>query len=445
MGGASKKHDEKEGIESDFIDILKLIVYSSIGIFVFFIPIKLNGQSLTVIYHIAYKLQSDVRPFLQMCITLYVILGCLKPIFINKKKKINSNNIYIYIRLFSILIIVNIFYGKNTMVFLDDNILLLMNELVLNIATVFPLSAIFITFLLDYGFLDIVESYFHKIMKKNFELSGKTLVNILIYLCTDCFCGMFMTNKLYKSGKIKYNEACIIILNFSILSFPMINYTSKELNIDNMNLIIVSTLILIISNIILCRIYPLNKKKKSYYIKTSYKETLHKKDKLQKAIKKYIQNKTNKNIFRTAIDNLEEAFAIIINLIPELVMVLYLGGIILNSELIVEIFKSIFYPIIDVFKILDKNEFSLFGVNLFYNRIVAIDSVNRHIQYTTKFLIGIISILGCSSISSNILYIKNTEINITKKEFLVSYIQRIVIIIFIYSVMYYFYRGYIYD
>jgi len=330
------------------------------------------------------------------------------------------------------------------MVFLDDNILLLMDELVLNIATVFPLSAIFITFLLDYGFLDIVESYFHKIMKKSFELSGKTLVNIFIYLCTDCFCGMFVTNKLYKSGKIRFSEACIIILNFSILPFPMINYISKELNIDNMNLIIVSTLILIISNMILCRIYPLNKKKKLYYIKTSYKETLHKKDKLRKAIKKYIQNKTKKNIFKTMIDNLEEAFAIIINLIPDLVIILYLGSIILNSELIVEIFKCIFYPVIEIFKISDKNEFSLFGVNLFYNRIISIDSVNRHIQYATKFLIGIIAILSCSSISSNILYIKNTEIDITKKEFLVSYIQRIIIIIFIYSVMYYFYRGYIY-
>lgn len=443
MEGVRKKNKVEESIENDFIDILKLIIYSSVGIVVFFIPIKLSGQSLTIIYHISYKLQAEAKSFLQMCITVYVTLGCLKPLFINKKKKIDSGNVFLYIRAFSILIIVNIFYGNNKILFLDDNILLLMEELILNIATVFPLSAIFITFLLDYGFLDIVESYCHKIMKKNFKLSGKTLVNIFIYLCTDCFCGMFMTNKLYKSGKIRENEACIIILNFSILSIPMIRYVSKELNIDNRNLILVSTLILIIINIISCRIYPLSKKKKSYYIKTNYKETIHKKEKLEKAIKKYIQNRSKTNIFKTVIDNLEEAISIIINFIPELVMVMYLGQIILNNNLIIELFKYAFHPIIELFKISDGGELSLFWINLFYNDIIGIDIVNKNIQYSTKFLIGIITILNCTSISSNMVYVKNTNIHISKKEFLITYIQRIIIIMFIYFIMYYFYRGYI--
>ncbi|HSQ87938.1 hypothetical protein [Romboutsia sp.] len=443
MEGINKKNKVEESTENDFIDILKLIIYSFVGIFVFFIPIKLNGQSLTVIYHIAYKLQSEAKSFLQICITVYVTLGCLKPIFLNKKKKIVSSNIFLYTRLFSILIIVNIFYGKNTIVFLNDNILLLMEELILNIATVFPLSAIFITFLMDYGFLDIIESYCHNIMKKSFKLSGKTLVNILIYLCTDCFCGMFVTNKLYKSGKIRENEACIIILNFSILSIPMIRYISKELNIDNINLILVSALILIIINIILCRIYPLNKKKKSYYIKTNYKETIHKQNKLEKAIRKYIQNKTKINIFKTIIDNLEESISIIINFIPELVIVLYLGQIILNSNLIMEISKYVFYPIIELFKISDGRELSLFNINLFYNAIIGIDSVNKNTEYATRFLIGIITILNCTCISSNMIYVKNTNIYISTKEFLISYIQRIIIIMFIYFIMYYFYMGYI--
>jgi nucleoside recognition membrane protein YjiH len=442
MEVASKRHEKEENADSDFIDILKFFIYSSIGIFAFFIPIKLNGQSTTLIYHIAYKLQDELRPFIQICIIIFSIIGCLKPIIENKKKKVSRSNIFLYVRMFSIIIIANIFYGKNTNVLLDNNIVLLIDELVLNVATVLPLSAIFITFLLDYGFLDIVESYFQNIMKKNFKLSGKTIVNILIYICTDCFCGMFVTNKLYKTGKIRYNEACIIILNFSIMSIHMIGYISNELNIDKVDIIIVSTITLIVTNIILSRMYPLSKKKKSYYIKTNYKETIHKNEKLKNGIKKYLKNKNNKNIIKTIIDNLEEAISVIINLIPELVMILYLGNIILNSDIILELSKYIFYPLAEIFKIADKGEMSVFGINLFYNNIIGIENVSNYTQYSTKFLVGILAITSCTSLSSNMVYIKNTDISITKKEFLISYIQKIITIVFIYSIMYYFYRGY---
>ena len=80
-----------------------------------------------------------------------------------------------------------------------------------------------------------------------------------------------MTEKLYREGKLRQREACSIVLNFSILSIPMIIYTSEELNLNKLNLILISVIILIITNIILSKSYLLNKKKKSYYIKTWFR------------------------------------------------------------------------------------------------------------------------------------------------------------------------------
>lgn len=84
----------------------------------------------------------------------------------------------------------------------------------------------------------------------------------------------------------------------------------------------------------------------------------------------------------------------------------------------------------------------MFGINLFYNGIIGIENVSNYTQYSTKILIGTLAVTSCTSLSSNMVYIKNTDISITKKEFLVSYTQRIITIVFIYSIMYYFYRGY---
>ncbi|MCR8745069.1 hypothetical protein [Romboutsia lituseburensis] len=425
----------------EFANILKLIIYSIIGIAVFFIPIKINGHYWTIIYHISYKLQTQANSFLEICIIFYVSLSCIKSIFISKKN--GTNEILNYIRLFSLIIILSIFCGKNEIIFLDDNVSLLIYELVMNISTVFPISAIFITFLLDYGLLDVVESYCHVFMKKNFNLSGKTIINILLYISTDCFCGMFMTSKLYNEGKIRLNEACNIVLNFSILSIPMILYVSKELDIKSKELSIIVILLLLILNILMSRIYPIKRKKKSYFTKTNYKETIHKNDKLEKAIKKYLKNRSKTNIFKSMLNNLEESIFILMKLIPNLVLILYLGQIIINSNLISEIVQIIFNPILELLKIQNKPDLSIFIVNVFYNNIIAIDDINLHIQYSTRLLMAIIAVLNCTCLSSNYIYINNTNIKISKKEFLISYIQRIVLIILIYSLMYYFYRGYI--
>src|SRR5699024_10312456 len=247
------------------------------------------------------------------------------------------------------------------------NISLILEETILNLITLLPLSAIFMPFILDFALLDIVEGYCHKLMKKLFNLSGKSALNISMYIFNDCFCSYFMTNLLYKRGRIRQKEACIILLNFSISSIPISNYIAEELNINKINFFILSIFILILSNTVLCRIYPINNKKQSYYIKTTYKESYFKNDKLINSIKKHIHNKENINIFKSIISNFEESIHITINLIPNLVLIMYLGNIIINNTNIVHNIANIFCSILEVLKFNNINEISIFIVNGFFN------------------------------------------------------------------------------
>lgn len=437
------KELQKEAVDNDFIDILKALTYSTIGLFIFFVPIKINNQTATIIYHITYKIQLEARDIIEFSIIVYTIIGSLKSFISYKDKKLSIKKIYIYLKMASVLIILNIFYGKNNIIFLDDITLSIINETILNLATLLPVSSIFMTFILDYGLIDIIESYFQKQMKKLFKLSGKSILNILVYIFTDYFCGFFMTNKLYIQGKLRNNEACIILLNFSILSIPMSIYVTEELNLNKLEFIIISTFILFISNIILCRIYPLNKKKKSYFIKTNYKETIYKNKKFQRGLEKYLENPTKENIFISIVNNLEESIKLSMDLIPNIIIILYISSLLINNGLITEILKNVFFPLVQIFKLKNYNELSEFCVNLFYNNIMAMNMLNLNIEYSTKFLIGIILVLTCTSLSTSILYIYNTNIKIDIKEFIISYLERIIIIISIYSMIHYFYIGYI--
>lgn len=432
-----------QDIDSDFFYILKMIIYSIIGIVIFFLPIQINGEYKTLLYHIAYKLQDNFRSFLQLSTVVFVTISCIKDIIKDSDKIFNLNKVILYMRLISVLLLVNIFYGKNKGILLNVDISFLIEETVLNLITLLPISAIFITFILDYGLLDIIESYFQRIMKKLFNLSGKVVLNIIFYVFTDSFCGYFMTEKLYKSGKIRQNEACSIILNFSILSYPMINYISEELNLKKINLIIISTIILIIINIILCKIYPISSKKKSYLIKTTYKETVHKKYKFKKAVIKHLNNRNERNIFNSMINNFEESIYIIMRVTPIIILVLYSGYFIINYEVIIDLINQILYPLMSVLKIPNLNQLNVFIVNLFYNNIVAIDSLYTNIDFVTKSLIAVLAVINCTSISSNIIYLLNSDIPLNKKEIIFSYTIRIFTIIIVYFLGYYLYIGYI--
>ena len=252
----------------------------------------------------------------------------------------------------------------------------------------------------------------------------------------------FVVILLYKKGQIRQREACIILLNFSIASVSISNYIAEELNINKVNFFILSMFILILVNTILCRTYPINKKKKSYYVKTNYKESYFKSDKLINSINKHIQNKEDINIFKSMIKNFEESIHIIIRLIPNLVLIMYLGNIIINNINIIYDLKVVFSYILEILRFDNIDEISVFLVNGFFNDVIAIDLLKKNIGYTSKLLIGIICILKCTSITTNILYLETTNIPINKIEFLISYILRIILILLISYMIIYLYSIY---
>lgn len=433
MQNNSIKFNE-EKLQIYFNYMFKVIIYFVIGIVIFFIPIKIKGNTLTLIYHISYEIQTNIKDFLKLCILFYTVIGSIK-IFLKQKGK---KNIYFYLRLFSTFILINIFYGRKESIFINENTMIFIEEIILNTTTLFILNSIFIVFLLEDTILDLLELYFNRHMTEIFKLNGKSVLNILIYMFTDVFCGMFVTNKLYKLGKINQSQACNIILNFSIISYPTIIYICNNLRISKVRLIVVGALIFVIINIISSRIYPVREKSKTYYNNKKLMKKNCSNNSFNKILKKNMKLNKNKNIIKEFINNLEESILIIIDLIPNLIIFMCLGEILLNSEFIIEFLSYVLNPIFEISNFQNMKYLSTFIIESFYNLILAIDKVNIHIGENKIFLIGIIGILNVTSITTNILYINHTSIDIKNKEFVISYLMRVFIIILIYSLLLYF-------
>ncbi|KHS57562.1 hypothetical protein QX51_07645, partial [Terrisporobacter othiniensis] len=312
--------------DDDIYIKMKMYIFSLIGIIIFFIPIKINNQYETLLYHISYFIENKASIIINISVLFFVTLSILKDIINVNKSSINK--FLVFSKVFSLIILTFLLVGKEEIFFIDDSFIFILKDLILNLSIVLPVASLFMPFLLDCGLLEITEAFTHRTMKKLFRVSGKVFLNFLVYLLVDNVCGVFVTYRLYKDGKLRERECAITILNFSVLSLSLTGDLCNKIDVNIGKFFIMEMLVLIICNIIISRIYPLKKKKQSYYFKSGHKNVNCKKNKLNTAVKRYYENKNNKKFFSLSLSYLNEVIYILMNLIPLIVLIFFIGNII---------------------------------------------------------------------------------------------------------------------
>lgn len=430
----------KENIYKDFelMDSFRIVIYSIVGIFIFFIPININGHTNTTVYHMYFFIQEKYIELIKIYIFIMVSIGAILPILKYKDKDCDIfSNIIKCIKPISIIFILIIFSKKDYRLYSDDS-LLFMQDLVLKSVILLSLSSIFMPLITEYGLLDIVEAYFHKYMKKNFKLSGKCILNIMIYLFIDTFSGMFMTNKLYKKGKLRHNEACILVSCFSFNSIINYFYIADELKLESKLLtMIISLFLSLFVNYLVCRIWPLKNKKKSYLNKTLYKESNFKKDKFKNAVRKYLLNKENNKLSILMIDSFKESFNIIMTILPNLVIIIFIGEFLINNTGLVNTISHIIKPIMELLKLPNEIQLSESIFLSLFNANRIIKFINNDISNISIFIIFVISIVQTISMTGNILYSSGINIPLKKVEFIIIGIEKLLITLILISLVYY--------
>lgn len=419
----------------------KIYIFSIIGIIVFFIPIKINNQYDTIIYHISYFIDNKASQIINISMIFFILLSIFKSL-LNMEKNI-INKFKITCKIFSLIILISVLIGKEDTFFINDSFIFILKDLIVDLSVLLPISSLFMPFLLDYGLTEIIEAYTHKFMKKLFKVSGKVFLNFLVYLLVNNVCGAFVTYRLYKDGKLREREACITILNFSILSLTLTRDLCHMINIRTIKFLFMEIIVLCICNFIICRIYPLKKKKQSYYFKSNHKNVNCKRHKIKTATKKYNENKSNKNTLKLSLSYLNDVIYILMDLIPLVILVFFISNIIYNIPVIMNMINNAICIFINIFNIPNSNSISnIITLSLFSN-ILAIENIPKDTYYIIKIMIGIFISLQCITICFLIPFIKNSIIDLKIKEIMLVNFQRFSIILFICFIVYNFYLGYI--
>ncbi|KIL52754.1 YjiH family protein [Jeotgalibacillus campisalis] len=272
------------------LDYARFIIPSIIGILLFMTPFPTTDpdtgvQSVTIpIAILSNWLQAEIGTIIPAIMLIIILITAFmtllakiaKPHYILKNDFWN-NLFYVswfwtVVRLIAGIFALITFFeigGSSTEAIWSDNTggLLLGEDGLLSVLfAVFLFAGMFLPLLLSFGLLEWFGTLMAKIMRPLFKLPGRSSIDALASWLGDGTIGVLLTSKQYEEGHYSKREAAVIGTTFSIVSITFSIVVIEEIGLGQYFVPFYLTVALagFIAAIIMPRIPPLSRKKKTY-------------------------------------------------------------------------------------------------------------------------------------------------------------------------------------
>ena len=261
-------------------DNLKFIIPSIIGVLLFMIPIKYEGDVTIPIAIFSGMLVNFLGEYLVYVITgtmaisaiLSLIATIVKPKFITNNKILSSlfttTPLWLVSRVLGgIFGVLAAFQIGPQMIISGDTGAFVLNDLLTVLFSIFLFAGLFLPLLLNFGLLEFFGSLLTKIMRPVFKLPGRSSIDCITSWLGDGTLGIMLTNKQYEDGFYTEREAATISTTFSAVSITFSLVVINTVGLGNIFVPFYLTVTFagIVAAVIVPRIYPLSKKKDTYY------------------------------------------------------------------------------------------------------------------------------------------------------------------------------------
>lgn len=261
------------------LDILKFLIPSTIGVFLFMTPTANNGEITIPIAMLSNWLQatlSGVLPYIVLGIILITalatlvvkLLGRAKPDFKLSNPFLNTlfnvSPLWTIIRvLAAIFVVCSLFAVGPEAIWSENTGGMVLHSLLPILFSVFLFAGLFLPLLLNFGLLEFAGSLLIKFMRPIFNLPGRSAIDCIASWLGDGTIGVLLTSKQYEEGCYTEREACVIGTTFSLVSitFSLVIIDTVGLSHMFIPFYLTVTLASIVAAIIMPKLYPLRKKR----------------------------------------------------------------------------------------------------------------------------------------------------------------------------------------
>ncbi|MBQ6868253.1 MAG: YjiH family protein, partial [Clostridia bacterium] len=265
--------------------LINFIIFSIIGIFVFFGSIPVNGESTTVfgfLYNNCFLDLFGGAIYWILAVIISANFACHVYFKYIKKGEVKNafadiyaNDTFVHTFLFALGAIYAIIYAA------VDAGMLANIEVITGANTggsVFPpivkgvlgiilVGAVFMPMLLNYGVLEIIGAILEPLMRPLFKIPGKAALDAVSSFVSSSSLGVMITNRLWKQNTYTDKEMVGIMTGFSAVSIGFAQLVIETAGCGDQFVKIygLSFIMVFIMAFVMIRIPPINKKSDNYY------------------------------------------------------------------------------------------------------------------------------------------------------------------------------------
>ena len=255
--------------------LFKFIIPSLIGITLFIIPIKIEGQFTIPIAFLSNYAINTLNDFLPSVVTCLISISAIGSILIKIFKTDNNilNSLFNVTPIWMtgriigmILSIMTLFKIGPEFIWSDATGGMVLFSLLPTLVSVFLFAGLFLPLLLNHGLLEFVGALLTKVMRPIFRLPGRSSIDCITSWLGDGTIGILLTSKQFEEGFYTKKEAAIIGTSFSAVSITFSLMVISQVGLGHMFVPFYLTVTLtgIIAAVIVPRIPPLSKKSNTY-------------------------------------------------------------------------------------------------------------------------------------------------------------------------------------
>ncbi|MQW72614.1 YjiH family protein [Sinorhizobium medicae] len=239
---------------------LRLVLCSFIGIFLFFVPVDINGKSTILLDHAATAISTQARPVAIGFVLLLMAYGAFAPFLRGTWRKTVTDAVFSVLRVLGLALAVLYLAGIGPEVlFAPDMLPFLFDKLVLSVGLIVPIGALALAFLIGYGLLEFTGVLVQPVMRPIWRTPGWSAIDAVASFVGSYSLALLITDRVFREGKYTVREAAIIATGFSTVSATFMIIVAKTLGLmDVWNFYFWTTLVVtFIVSAITARIWPL--------------------------------------------------------------------------------------------------------------------------------------------------------------------------------------------
>lgn len=360
--------------------LVKFLVFTTIAILIFFIPMEIEGKSTILFGYIYSKIISILGNSGLWLVAIIIIINGLLSIYGKYFAKEKSSVFKYYesdsifhplLYLMGAIFILLYALSETTGLSLPDIIVgsktggVVVPDIVLGVAWIIPVGAFFVPFLLDYGSIDFIGVILEPLMRPLFKVPGKSAVDAIASFVGSSSMAVIITSRLYKSNVYTKKEAAIIATSFSAVSVGYANLVIRTAGMSEhfLKTYFSSFLLTFVVSFFVVRIYPLKGKKSVYYngrVQTS--EELQSEGKYELGMFKKGVERASKKAFASGsiVKKIKESIIDGVQVVPKVISLLcaigIAGMIVAKYTPFFDYVGLIFLPIMKLLQIPDAAE-----------------------------------------------------------------------------------------